>query len=222
MSTMTKNLSGLAGGLAVTGLLLSFLLAGAAGTTVPARSGLHGAIRLSTFEAPPEETQETYATADTPVVQPMERTTPAADLSMAQPSMEMDMPAMDMPPEAVGTMPVAGLGDLARPSAPSASGGGALALGEVDEKPRPLYAPPPLYPTDAKAKGDECAVTVRIILDKDGTVVRATPVGQTPASEPFHAAAVEAVRQWRFIPCKKDGRAVRCMADQPFTFNLAQ
>lgn len=224
MSTLSQKMYGVFGGLAVTAILLGFLLAGSLSATVPAKAGRHGAVRLSNFKEAPVQKPETYTTADVPVVQPMEHISPASDLSATEPMVEMDMPAMDMElaPEAVGAMPIAGLSELARPSAPSAPGGGALTLGEVDEQPRPLYAPQPLYPLDAKARGEQYVVAVHIILGKDGGVRRATPIGQTPESEPFHAAAVQAVKQWRFVPCKKDGKAVQCKADQPFTFSLTK
>lgn len=224
MSTLGQRLYGILGGVLVTALLLAFLLAGSFSGSVPEKTQVHGAVRLSNYQEETVREEEMYATSDTPQVEPMEQVTAPSEMNLDAPALEMDMPSMDMEmsPQVAGTIPIAGLSEIAAPSAHVAPSGGALTLGEVDELPRALYAPPPLYPMDAKAKDREYEVKVRIILRKDGTVGKVEPLYETPESAPFHAAAVEAIKHWRFIPCKKGGKAVQCMADQPVTFSLSQ
>lgn len=126
----------------------------------------------------------------------------------------------DFSAELAGTVPMSGLPSLAPAGGPAAPSGGAMTLGEVDELPHPLYAPAPLYPAKQKRRGKEQKVFVRIVLHEDGTVKSARPLNRTDQTAPFHDAAVEAVLQWRFYPCKKGGKAVQCVADQPFSFSL--
>lgn len=224
MSPLGRRVSGLTGGLGVTALLLLFLLLGTVTQGKPEKPALRGAIRLSSIEEAPVNEEETYSTRDVPQVEPLEQTVSMEEVSMEEPRMEMDMPSMDLElaPELAGTLPMSGLASLAEPGALAAPGGGALTLGEVDEQPRPIYAPLPMYPAREKALGKEVKVLVRIKLDRDGRVVEATPLELTDASRPFHEAAVQTVLQWRFVPCKKGNESVQCIADQPFAFSIAR
>lgn len=209
------------GALGITGFLLLFLLAGTSSSSVPEKALLHGAVKLSSYtEAPVQET-ETYATQDVMQVQPLEHLA-QMEMSLESPQLEMNMPSMEMDfaPELSGTVPVGGVPSLAMAGGVAAPSGGALTLGEVDEQPRPLYAPAPLYPARAKRIGEEKTVNIRILLRKDGTVTKATPLDQDESNGAFHEAAISTVLQWRFVPCKKDGEAVQCVADQPFSFSI--
>jgi len=223
MSPQAKRLSGLGGGLTVTAMLFLFLLAGTLALGAPERLATHGAIRLSSFQEAPVREEEVYSTKDVPQVQDMQDLA-AMDSAMEQPNLEMQLPGLDLDfaPELSGTLPMSGLLALSAPAAVTAPSGGALTLGEVDEMPRPIYAPPPLYPAKEKFKGREREVKVRIRLDKEGGVAEAVPVNMSAEDQPFLDAAVQAVRQWRFSPCRKEGKAVQCIADQPFSFTLAQ
>ncbi|ABB37257.1 TonB family protein [Oleidesulfovibrio alaskensis G20] len=223
MTDWCVRMAAVGGGVGVTLLLLLFLLAGTAPRVVTDEPVVHGAVRLSSFtEAPVRET-ETYATRDVQQVQPLEKMS-EMDVSLDSPQLEMDMPSMEMDfaPELAGTVPLSGVPSVASAGGLSAPSGGAFTLGEVDEQPRPLYAPAPLYPMQEKRLGRECTVVVRILLAEDGTVKQATPVYAEDDTRTFHEAAVETVLRWRFVPCRKDGRAVQCIAEQPFTFSLHQ
>ncbi|MFV0421032.1 energy transducer TonB [Oleidesulfovibrio sp.] len=211
------------GGIGVTVFLLLFLLAGTSPRRAVEKPVLHGAVKLSSFRDAPVQEEQTFATQDVQQVQPLEHVA-QLEMSMDSPALEMDMPSMEMDfaPEVAGTAPVSGVPSMAAAGGLSSPSGGALTLGEVDEQPRPLYTPAPLYPIKAKRLGTECTVTLRILLREDGTVGKATPVDPQSGKEAFYEAAKETVMQWRFVPCKVDGKAVQCIADQPFSFSLSR
>ncbi len=78
------------------------------------------------------------------------------------------------------------------------------AVAEVD-RPRKAEHVDPVYPEEAKAKGVEGVVLVGFTVDAEGRV-------HEPRVLSGHAlldeAALAAVRQWRYRPTRKDGRAV--------------
>lgn len=224
MSPATRTTLGVTGGTGITCFLLLFLLMGTFAGNTQESPPRHGAIRLSAFTEQPAQEDATYSTKEVPQVQHMEEVAAVAELSLEQPQLEMEAPSMDMDisPVAPGTVPMSGMPSIADAGALSAPGGGALTLGEVDEQPRVLYAPSPTYPHRQRAGGKEKNVIVRITLRKDGSVATAVPLSSTEETAPFLDAAVEAVLRWRFMPCKKDGQAVQCEADQPFAFSLGK
>lgn len=70
-----------------------------------------------------------------------------------------------------------------------------------------LEGAPPVYPPAARAEGVEGVVLVEYRVDAEGRVreprvLRAEPPGV------FDAAALEAVRSWRYRPWRRDGRPV--------------
>lgn len=74
--------------------------------------------------------------------------------------------------------------------------------------PHPVSVPPPPYPEELLPKRrPPVTVTLRIVLETDGTVgeIFDSPLASAPlAAEdaPFRDAAVEAVRSWKFIPAR--------------------
>lgn len=71
----------------------------------------------------------------------------------------------------------------------------------------PLLRIPPLYPRRALRDGREGSVRVLLSIDETGAVVDVSVVKSRPAGV-FEAAAIEAVRQWRFKPTLVDGQPV--------------
>jgi TonB family protein len=66
----------------------------------------------------------------------------------------------------------------------------------------------PLYPPGARKKGKSGQVVLVARILKDGTVGTLRPVLINPGGCGFAEAAMEAVRQWKYTPAMKDGRAV--------------
>ncbi len=88
--------------------------------------------------------------------------------------------------------------------------------GVKDAPPAPFVGPVPEYPKPllkARAKG---TAQVQVHLTRTGVV---TNPELLKASDPaFGAAAVDAVRQWRFLPLVKEGHAVEADVAMPFDF----
>lgn len=95
---------------------------------------------------------------------------------------------------------------------------GTYDISKVTEPPRPVFQARPQYPAELrKAKISGEGVTLFIVAT-DGTVKDAMVVRAT--DERFGAAAVEAVRKWRFTPAKLNGVVVNCRMMVPIVFTL--
>ncbi len=86
--------------------------------------------------------------------------------------------------------------------------------------PRAVSRPSPSYPEAAKAAHAEGVVILRTVIGTDGAVedvevMRGQPHGLT-------AAAVEAVRQWRFDPATLEGKPVRVVFFLTINFQLPE
>lgn len=77
----------------------------------------------------------------------------------------------------------------------------------------------PTYPPLARARGLEGRVILTAVVDQQGRVEAAITVTQSMSL--FDAAAVEALRQWRFEPGRdRDGTPVRVRIEIPIRFQL--
>jgi len=91
-------------------------------------------------------------------------------------------------------------------------------LGMADRPPRLFEGPRPEYPPDLrKAKVSGHAV-VRIRIDPWGKVQE--PVVVSASAPEFGGAALDAIRQWRFLPRISNGVPTSARADFPFDFAL--
>ncbi|MGJ0430205.1 TonB family protein [Methylobacter sp.] len=82
-----------------------------------------------------------------------------------------------------------------------------------------LHRVPPRYPSRAEARGIEGWVRLEITVSPTGTVRDARVVDASPKGI-FDRAALEAVRQWRFKPAFREGRAAEQQAEQTVRFRL--
>lgn len=98
----------------------------------------------------------------------------------------------------------------ASPPAPVASG--------ASSDPVPVSSPPPRYPADAMRRGESGDVLVRVQVGADG-VPTAVEVARSSHSRSLDRAAIDAVRQWRFQPARRDGQAVEGTVQVPISFN---
>lgn len=71
--------------------------------------------------------------------------------------------------------------------------------------PRLIAKIEPIYPRQAIMIRREGTVTLRIVVDTDGSVRNVTLIRSDPL---FDRAATEAIRQWRYEPARIDGRPV--------------
>ena len=85
----------------------------------------------------------------------------------------------------------------------------------------PRYAvnPKPSYPDEAREKGYEGDVLLRVEVLPNGRVGH-LEVKQTSGYEILDQSALSAVRQWRFLPARKGGEAIPFWVNIPIKFHL--
>jgi len=77
----------------------------------------------------------------------------------------------------------------------------------------------PEYPTEAREKGIEGTVKLKVIVGKDGSVTVLSVVKGDPLLSP---AAIEAVRQWRYEPWQLNGQPIDMDATIDVVFSLTK
>lgn len=98
-------------------------------------------------------------------------------------------------------------------------GGAVMDEDAVDEAPTPTTRTPPSYPARARQQGQEGRVTLSFVVDVDGTAQDVTVVEAEPPGV-FDAAAIDAVRGWRFEPGRDEGSPVAVRVRQTLRFEL--
>ncbi len=86
---------------------------------------------------------------------------------------------------------------------------------------RPLYAPRPAYPQEARRLGKEGQLRIAILVDQEGRVKEAR-VRETSGLDSFDESALRAVKRWRFSAAKdKNGNALErwCVVQIRFELN---
>lgn len=89
---------------------------------------------------------------------------------------------------------------------------------KVDENPVPLKTPPPKYPESLKREGVSGVVAVVIVIDEKGSIIGSS-IAKSSNSE-FEKPALDAVKNWKFKPAKKDGTPVKVRVTIPLRFNV--
>jgi len=86
---------------------------------------------------------------------------------------------------------------------------------------QPRYAenPKPLYPQEARKKGYEGEVLLRVEVLSNGRV-REIEVRRSSGHEVLDRSAIAAVKQWRFVPAKKGETPIPVWVNIPVTFQL--
>jgi protein TonB len=82
----------------------------------------------------------------------------------------------------------------------------AFGMADVDQKPRPIVQPSPVFPAEMRAKKVEGVVTVKFIVDEDGKVQ--SPIVEKSSNEAFETPALNALRKWKFEPGLRAGKRV--------------
>lgn len=77
----------------------------------------------------------------------------------------------------------------------------------------------PAYPPMSRRLGETGKVVLRVTLNAQGRVAKAT-VNQSSGFNRLDEAALAAVREWRCTPAQRNGQAVEATALQPFNFVL--
>jgi len=111
-----------------------------------------------------------------------------------------------------------GMGPGVGPGHGGGYGGGAYRVGGGVSAPKVLYDPDPEYSEEARKAKFQGTVVLWLVVSPDGKpqqirVTRALGMG-------LDEKAVEAVRQWRFEPAKKDGQPVPVQINVEVNFRL--
>jgi protein TonB len=85
--------------------------------------------------------------------------------------------------------------------------------------PRPIRQKTPPYPEAARRAGGEGTVVVKAYVQADGTI-GAADVHQSSGDPELDRAALDAIREWRFSPAARAGRAVAAWVLVPVQFKL--
>lgn len=96
--------------------------------------------------------------------------------------------------------------ESAAPVVASAGASGPVNLPEEAEPPEPAEDnATPEYPEAARATGVESVVVLKVVIEKNGTVGR---IQVLKGEEPFVAAALAAVKTWKYTPATLDGSPI--------------
>lgn len=90
-----------------------------------------------------------------------------------------------------------------------------FSMADLDQKPRVVYQPGPTLDKQTRRKAPG-TVYIIFIVDQRGRVVN--PVVQKSTDPVFIKSALAAVKQWKFEPGKRNGKAVRFRMRVPVTF----
>jgi TonB family protein len=165
-----------------------------AGATIRVDEVSHGATPLARMRLEPGDHR---VKIERPGFQPWTR---KVDV---QPGETLRLEAQLQPaPEAPTELPVPRLSPL-----PLLSRGDLVALGPGVTPPQTLFANPASYPPAAARAHMEGVVIVDVIVTETGEVVEPRVIQS--AGEILDAAALSAVRRWRFTPAEKDGVKVK-------------
>ncbi len=192
----------------------------------PRRKPAEAADRSTTEPSePPEPDEPTEPSSDEP--SPAENTPvetakieASADKGQTEPDHTDTKPAQIRPDRPDARPPKSPAAKRApRRPPPQPSSRAQTAGTQTTEPPRVERNPPPLYPATAVDQGWEGITTLRIHIAKDGTV-EAVEVLQSSGHSVLDAAAVRAVRKWRFSPAMRDGKPVPIHVRLKIRFSL--
>lgn len=146
-----------------------------------------------------------------PVVKPRVETPPVADSTPGVPTAA----AESSPPVAAAPA----LPEPSAPPAPPAPPAQTLAITPPRFNAAYLNNPPPVYPVMARRLGEEGKVMLRVYVTPEGTAGEVR-VQSSSGSPMFDEAAIEAVRQWRFVPARQGDNPVAAWVQVPIVFRL--
>ncbi|HKO04280.1 MAG TPA: TonB family protein [Candidatus Acidoferrales bacterium] len=89
-------------------------------------------------------------------------------------------------------------------------------ISSAQMRPRLVRRVDPMYPPKAREAGLEGAVLLRVAVSRDGSIEEVTALSGDPL---LAAAAVDAVRQWRYRPTLLNGRPVPVLTVLTITFH---
>jgi protein TonB len=110
--------------------------------------------------------------------------------------------------------------DSPAPVEVKAAGGGPVNIPEEADPPEPdENNAAPEYPEAARATGQEARVVLKVVVEKTGAIGR---IQVLKGEEPFVAAAIAAVKGWRFTPAMLDAQPIAVFLTIPVKFSLRE
>jgi protein TonB len=94
-----------------------------------------------------------------------------------------------------------------------------MRVGGDVEASRLLFGPKPLYPPIAKVTRTQGTVRIQASIGRDGSIRNLQLISGPPL---LVAAAIEAVRQWRYKPTLLNGEPVEVITEIAVNFALSQ
>jgi len=137
-------------------------------------------------------------------------------------SLPFDQPMPELPPETL-TAPVA---ETPMPQSPTAPVASEPAAGAGPSIPAPQrlkvsHRVEPTYPPSARRAGEAGSVQLRILVDERG-VPGEIQVIKSSGHSRLDAAAVDAVRRWRFVAATNGSQAISAWTQLAITFRLTE
>jgi protein TonB len=83
-------------------------------------------------------------------------------------------------------------------------------VAQVDMRPDIASRVDPVMPSHLSARRVEDVVVLRVLVSAGGSASEIRVLRRARVDAALDAAAIAAVRQWRFVPARKKGQAVRC------------
>lgn len=156
----------------------------------------------------PPETPQTTPPAPAPLTAPAPASPRTTSPQTTAPASPKQATSQTLRGESNGAPTQIALADTANDVLP-------ITPAQVD--PNYLHRPNPVYPAASKRLREAGTVLLRVSLDAAGTVSDVT-VQTTSEYQRLDQAAIEAVRQWRFIPASKGQQAIASTVLVPIEF----
>jgi TonB family protein len=130
-----------------------------------------------------------------------------------------EAPVLDPSVVASGNSALAGISSSSVASLPSPEmkPEGPVKIGGNVKEPKLLSSVMPVYPSPARASGQQGDVVVDTTIDKSGKVVR---MHVTAGPMSLRSAATDALRRWRYEPSTLDGEPVEVQMQVTIKFRL--
>lgn len=166
-------------------------------------------------------------------VPPAVSRSPAAPVHPARRAIKTPLRAVSAPVVVAAAAAPAGDAAQAAPPAPLQNEAQPVSHSDVPVAPAPppaavtppafnaayLRNPPPAYPVAARRNGDEGTVLLRVLVGRDGAPLK-VELDRTSQSRALDAAALDAVRNWRFVPARRGAEAIEDWVRVPLVFRL--
>jgi TonB family protein len=117
-----------------------------------------------------------------------------------------------------GTGAGEGTGGGIGPGSGGGTGGGPYQPGSGVTAPTLVREVRPIYTAEARRRGIEGDVVLKIVVRRDGSVGNVTVIRSLGAG--LEQKAIDAVRQWRFGPARRQGQPVDVLVDISVAFTL--